>query len=123
MQLDRSPSGAVIVNDAYNANPPSTAAALEALAQVPAERRTAVLGVMAELGAIGPAEHARIGALAAELGIRVIAVAAPDYGGELVGSVKEALERLGPVGEGDAVLVKGSRAARLETLAGTLAAS
>ncbi|HEX3623749.1 MAG TPA: UDP-N-acetylmuramoyl-tripeptide--D-alanyl-D-alanine ligase [Acidimicrobiales bacterium] len=123
MQLDRSPSGAVVINDAYNANPPSTTAALRALAQVPAERRTAVLGIMAELGDVGPAEHARIGALAAELGIRVIAVAAPDYGGEQVGSVEEALDRLGPIGRGDAVLVKGSRAARLETVAGTLAAS
>jgi UDP-N-acetylmuramoyl-tripeptide--D-alanyl-D-alanine ligase len=123
MQLARSPSGAVVINDAYNANPPSTAAALHALAHVPARRRVAVLGIMAELGDVGPAEHARIGALAAELGIRVIAVAAPDYGGEQVDSVDEALARLGPVGEGDAVLVKGSRAARLETVAGTLAAS
>ncbi len=123
MQLDRSPSGAVVINDAYNANPPSTTAALRALARVPAERRTAVLGIMAELGDVGPAEHARVGALAADLGIRLIAVAAPDYGGEQVSSVEEALDRLGPIGKGDAVLVKGSRAARLEALAGTLAAS
>lgn len=123
MQLDRSPAGALILNDAYNANPLSAEAALRALAALPAERRTAVLGVMAELGTVGPAEHARIGALAADLGIRVIAVAAPDYGGEQVGGATEALDRLGPVGPGDAVLVKGSRAAGLESVAGTLAAT
>jgi UDP-N-acetylmuramoyl-tripeptide--D-alanyl-D-alanine ligase len=123
MQLERAPSGALVLNDAYNANPLSTEAALRALADLPAGRRTAVLGVMAELGDVGPSEHARLGALAAELGIRLIAVAAPDYGGEQVGDPDEALRLLGPIGPGDAVLVKGSRAAGLETVAGTLAAS
>jgi UDP-N-acetylmuramoyl-tripeptide--D-alanyl-D-alanine ligase len=123
MQLDRSPSGALVLNDTYNANPLSMEAALRGLAALPAERRTAVLGIMAELGEVGPAEHARMGALAAELGIRVIAVAAPDYGGEQAAGAGEALDRLGPVGAGDAVLVKGSRAAGLESVAGTLASS
>ena len=123
MQLERAPSGALVLNDSYNANPLSAEAALRALAALPAERRTALLGVMAELGTVGPSEHARIGALARELGIRLIAVAAPEYQGEQVADVDEALERLGPVGPGDAVLVKGSRAAAMETVAGTLAAS
>ncbi len=123
MQLERSPSGALVLNDSYNANPLSMEAALRALAALPAERRTAVLGIMAELGDVGPAEHARMGALAAELGIRVIAVAAPGYGGELVADPQDALAHLGPVGAGDAVLVKGSRAAGLEGVAGTLAGS
>ncbi len=123
MELDRAPSGALILNDTYNANPLSVEAALRALAELPARRRTAVLGIMAELGDVGPAEHARMGALAGDLGIRVISVAAPDYGGELVPDAGEAVERLGPLGEGDAVLVKGSRAAGLETVAGTLASS
>jgi UDP-N-acetylmuramoyl-tripeptide--D-alanyl-D-alanine ligase len=98
-------------------------AALRALAALPARRRTAVLGIMAELGDVGPSEHARMGALAGALGIRVIAVAAPEYGGEAVDDAGEARERLGPLTDGDAVLVKGSRAAGLESLAGTLAAS
>jgi UDP-N-acetylmuramoyl-tripeptide--D-alanyl-D-alanine ligase len=122
MQLERAASGALVLNDSYNANPLSTEAALRALAELPAQRRTAILGVMAELGDVGPAEHARMAALAADLGIRVIAVAAPEYGGEQAASPEEALDRLGPLGEGDAVLVKGSRAAGLETVAGTLAA-
>ena len=121
MQLERAPSGALVLNDTYNANPLSTEAALRALAELPVERRTAILGVMAELGDVGPAEHARMAALADELGVRVIAVATEEYGAELVDSPEEALARLGPIGEGDAVLVKGSRAAGLETVAGTLA--
>ena len=123
MELHRAPSGALILNDTYNANPLSMEAALRALAELPALRRTAVLGIMAELGDVGPSEHARMGALAAALGVRIIAVDAPDYGSETVADAGEARERLGPLGDGDAVLVKGSRAAGLESLAGTLAAS
>ena len=123
MELHRAPSGALVLNDTYNANPLSMEAALRALAELPARRRTAVLGIRAELGEVGPVEHARMGALAGALGIRVIAVDAPDYGGELVDDAGEAGERLGPLTEGDAVLVKGSRAAGLESLAGTLASS
>lgn len=123
MELHRAPSGATVLNDTYNANPLSVEAALRALAELPARRRIAVLGIMAELGEVGPAEHARMGAVAAALGIRVIAVAAPDYGGEQVDDAGAALERLGPLGEGDAVLIKGSRAAGLEDAAGTLARS
>jgi UDP-N-acetylmuramoyl-tripeptide--D-alanyl-D-alanine ligase len=123
MELHRAPSGAIVLNDSYNANPLSMEAALRGLAELPVRRRTAVLGIMAELGDVGPSEHARMAVLASALGIRVIAVNAPDYGAELVHDAAGALERLGPIGEGDAVLVKGSRAAGLESLAGTLASS
>jgi len=123
MQLERAPSGALVLNDTYNSNPLSLESALRALAELPAQRRTALLGVMAELGEVGPGEHARLGTLARELGIRLIAVAAPAYGGEPAADGADALDRLGPIGPGDAVLVKGSRAAGLETVAGTLAAT
>lgn len=122
MALARSPAGAVILNDAYNANPTSTAAALRALAELDAERRVAVLGTMAELGESSVNEHRRVAALAAELGIRVVAVGEPAYGSELVGDIDAALGALGPLGEGDAVLVKGSRVAGLERLAARLTA-
>jgi UDP-N-acetylmuramoyl-tripeptide--D-alanyl-D-alanine ligase len=120
MELATAPNGALILNDAYNANPTSMAAALESLHALPARRRIAVLGSMAELGSREAAEHAAIGAQAKELGIRVIAVAAAGYGGEDVSSVTEAIERLGDISEGDAVLVKGSRVAGLERLAEAL---
>lgn len=117
MELATAPSGAVVLNDAYNANPTSVAAALESLAALPAERRVAVLGVMAELGERADDDHAKIGALARRLGIRLVAVAAPAYGGEDVVSVDEAAAALEPLQAGDAVLVKGSRVAGLERLA------
>lgn len=120
MELAVAVSGATVLNDAYNANPTSVAAALEALAALPAVRRTAVLGVMAELGEREEVEHAAIGARARELGIRVIAVAAPAYGGEDVASVEAALALLGELDDGDAVLIKGSRVAALERLAALL---
>jgi UDP-N-acetylmuramoyl-tripeptide--D-alanyl-D-alanine ligase len=120
MELVRAPSGALVLNDAYNANPTSVAAALDSLAALPARRRIAVLGVMAELGDRSTTDHAAIGERARDLDIRVIAVAAPDYRGEDVPTIDEALAALGDIGDGDAVLVKGSRVAGLERLATAL---
>lgn len=120
MHLERSTTGATIINDSYNANPLSVEAALAALVLIPAGRRTAVLGVMAELGDLSRAEHRRMGELAASLGVRLIAVDAPAYGGHDVADVAEALAVLGDIGPDHAVLVKGSRAAGLEGLATTL---
>jgi UDP-N-acetylmuramoyl-tripeptide--D-alanyl-D-alanine ligase len=122
MQLERSSTGALVLNDSYNANPASTEAALRSLVALDATRRVAVLGPMLELGSLSAAEHSRIGRLAVALGIdRVIAVGAPEYGvGEAVDDVGAALAALGPLAPGDAVLVKGSRAARLDRLAAEL---
>lgn len=120
MELLRNEAGARIINDSYNANPMSTAGALRSLAVLPGARRTAVLGIMAELGEASAGEHAAIGELAAELGIRLIAVAAPDYGGEQAAGVDEAVALLGPLDEDDAVLVKGSRVAELERVVAAL---
>jgi UDP-N-acetylmuramoyl-tripeptide--D-alanyl-D-alanine ligase len=117
MQLTVAPSGARVLNDAYNANPTSMRAALDALADLEAERRTAVLGPMAELGAEGPAAHREIAARAAALGIRVVAVDTEAYGGEVVVGVAGAEAALGDLGPDDAVLVKASRRAGLESLA------
>lgn len=122
MDLATAPSGARILNDAYNANPTSTVAALHSLAALPARRRIAVLGLMAELGSIAEAEHAAIGALAAELDIRVISVACPAYGVQDVPDLDAALDALGTIGDGDAILVKGSRVTGLERLAALLLA-
>lgn len=122
MELARTASGAVVLNDAYNANPLSMAAALRSLADIPARRRVAVLGTMAELGAVSDAEHRAIAGLAASLGIRLVAVGEARYGGEEVVDLDGAVERLGPLAEGDAVLVKASRVAGLERLAARLLA-
>ena len=132
MSLSTSPSGLLVLNDSYNANPTSMEAALKALAQLPARRHLAVLGTMAELGEYHHSEHRRIAELAGELGVEAIAVAEPAYGLDLVPDTASALAALsslggdsagdsaGNLGEGDAVLVKGSRVAELEFLADRL---
>ena len=122
MATARTTGGALVLNDAYNANPMSTEAALRSLARVGARRRIAVLGPMLELGEQSGSEHRRIGELARSLGIdMVITVSAPEYGGDHdVADANAAAEKLGTLGEGDAVLVKASRAAGLERLAALL---
>ncbi|HCT80983.1 MAG TPA: UDP-N-acetylmuramoyl-tripeptide--D-alanyl-D-alanine ligase [Micromonosporaceae bacterium] len=118
--------GVTVIDDSYNANPASTAAALRALAAAGAGRRTiAVLGYHAELGETEREGHAEVGALAATLGVDVlIAVeesAAPildgaasvrSWEGESVlvsdqAAAIAAVERR--VRSGDVILVKGSR--------------
>jgi UDP-N-acetylmuramoyl-tripeptide--D-alanyl-D-alanine ligase len=96
------------------------AAALRALAALDATRRVAVLGVMAELGASSAAEHRAVGDLARELGIDVVAVGVPAYGGTLVVDLDGAAAALDGLGPGDAVLLKGSRVVGLERLASRL---
>jgi UDP-N-acetylmuramoyl-tripeptide--D-alanyl-D-alanine ligase len=119
MALATAGSGARVLNDAYNANPASTAAALRALARLPARRRVAVLGLMAELGPSTEDEHRRVAELAERLGISVVAVGTPWYGPDPVpaGDDDAALAAIGPLGPDDAILVKGSRVAGLERLA------
>lgn len=119
MEVSRSRSGVLVINDAYNANPTSVAAALESLARVDARRRVAFLGTMAELDD-ADAAHAEVTDLARSLGIRTVSVAEPRYGADVaVESIDDALA-LDEVAAGDAVLVKGSRVAALERLAARL---
>jgi UDP-N-acetylmuramoyl-tripeptide--D-alanyl-D-alanine ligase len=121
LELHRAPSGLVVLNDSYNANPTSMAAALRALAAVPAQRRVAVLGLMAELGDRSLVEHEAVLALADELGIDVIPFETTAYGSAPAAEgVDGALAALGELGDGDAVLVKGSRVAGLERVATAL---
>jgi UDP-N-acetylmuramoyl-tripeptide--D-alanyl-D-alanine ligase len=102
MQIERRADGLTVINDAYNANPTSMAAALKALVASraaggargtprggPGEsgrgRAVAVLGEMAELGEQAAAEHERAGRLAARLGVdRLVGV------GELGGAIVRA---------------------------------
>ncbi len=139
METTERADGVVIINDAYNANPESMRAALEALATVsraPRNRRGrsfAVLGHMAELGPDGPAAHEAVGRLAAGLGVaRIVAVGEParpiQHGAALEGSwdgeaswvpdAEGAVALLrAELQAGDVVLVKASRAASLERVA------
>lgn len=117
--------GTTVIDDTYNANPESMAAAIETLADTPVvngSRRIIVLGRMGELGAHGPAAHLRTGALAAERHLTVIAVGegaegiaegaknAP-YFPDLEQAAKWLTREVKP---GDIVLFKGSRTATVE---------
>ncbi len=119
MDVSEGANGVVVINDAYNANPTSMRAALQSLAALPVANRAAVVGVMAELGVEGPAEHLAVAAEAKELEIRMIAVDAAAYGDavEHVADHDQALAALGDMTADHAVLVKGSRVAGLEALA------
>ena len=121
MELRRTSTGALVINDSYNSNPTALAAALHSLAAIDAERRVAVLGLMAELGAASDDRHAEMGELADELGIEVVTVDCPAYRtGIDLPTVDAALGALGALGPADAVLVKASRSAALDRLADRL---
>jgi len=115
-----------VIDDSYNANPASTAAALNALTAIgDGRRRIAVLGYMAELGEYERAGHEEVGRLAATLGVDLLvvvgepaapihdgAVAVADWGGKSVQVTDQdaavALLR-DELRARDVVLVKGSR--------------
>lgn len=69
MEVTTRADGVTVVNDAYNANPDSTRAALDALASMRAGRRLAVLGGMLELGQDCRAHHAAVGRHTAATGV------------------------------------------------------
>ncbi len=137
MEVDRRADGVTVVNDAYNANPESMRAALAALAGLPATRRIAVLGAMAELGPDADAEHERLGRDAAAAGVDLLVAVGPDAVGIADGAAA-AGRRAGEesvlvpdraaarqlmsevLRPGDVVLVKASRAYGLELLAAEL---
>lgn len=110
-------TGARILDDTYNANSSSMIAALQVLARSDARRRFAILGQMFEVSE--PQQtHRHIAQVAQDLGIEVIAIDTDLYGIEptslvdLVGGL--ALQH------NDAVLVKGSRAVRMERVVALL---
>jgi UDP-N-acetylmuramoyl-tripeptide--D-alanyl-D-alanine ligase len=116
MEVTRSAAGAVVINDAYNANPASMLAALDALAalRVPG-RSVAFIGAMAELGDEHAAGHRNIAVHVRRLGIALVAVGTDDYGVPGIG-LDDARAMLSSLGVGDAALIKASRAVGLERL-------
>jgi UDP-N-acetylmuramoyl-tripeptide--D-alanyl-D-alanine ligase len=110
MEVVELPTGAIVINDAYNANPTSMAAALDALFAMDARRRCAVLGLMGELADPGEG-HREVARKADALGVELIAVGTDLYG---VHPFDDPLAALGELTAGDVVLVKASRSAGLE---------
>ncbi|MBN94928.1 MAG: UDP-N-acetylmuramoylalanyl-D-glutamyl-2, 6-diaminopimelate--D-alanyl-D-alanine ligase [Deltaproteobacteria bacterium] len=121
--------GVTIVDDAYNANPASMAAAFRALSDLETEgRRAAAVGDMLELGSTGSQLHAEVGELAAHLGIDLLvgvgplmehavrAARAAGIEAEVANDSRAAGELLGAwLSPGDLVLLKGSRGMRMES--------
>jgi len=112
MQMKTTRNGALLLDDCYNANPTSMAAAIETLAQIPATRKIAVLGIMAEIENPESA-YAKIAHMAQAGNIEIIAVGTDGYGSPAV-SIDEAIERISQYDDSSAVLIKGSRVAGLE---------
>ena len=130
--------GVRVLDDTYNANADSALVALETLCDLPLQgRRVAVLGDMNELGAQSEAAHAEVGRRAAELGIGqlfavgkmapITARAARDAGLNRVIEFADVETAMAAVRSflktGDVVLLKASRAVRLERIAETLRAA
>jgi UDP-N-acetylmuramoyl-tripeptide--D-alanyl-D-alanine ligase len=132
MELAESASGVLVINDSYNANPDSMAAALQALSGMRRSggRLVAVLGDMLELGDGAAVAHREVGELAGQLGVdevfaigefadqlangaRTSGVAAVSTG-DANGAVATLANRISGL---DVVLVKASRGLALETVA------
>jgi UDP-N-acetylmuramoyl-tripeptide--D-alanyl-D-alanine ligase len=114
MQMKTTRNGALLLDDCYNANPTSMAAAIETLAQIPATRKVAVLGIMAEIENPESA-YAKIAHMAQAGSIEIIAVGTDGYGSPAV-SIDQAIERINQFDDSSAVLIKGSRVAGLERI-------
>jgi UDP-N-acetylmuramoyl-tripeptide--D-alanyl-D-alanine ligase len=120
--------GLLLINDSYNANPESMAAALRSLTLFAQERggqSWAFVGKMHELGESAPAQHRGIGTLAQEIGIdHLVAVNAPEYGETSASmqvhhcaDIAQASSLAEHFSAGDVVLVKASRSEGFEILA------
>lgn len=131
MEVLTIPGEISIINDSYNANPGSMAAALETLRQVKKQGRGfAVLGDMLELGDESAALHSQVGAKAAQEGVDYLLVLGEQASHLLAGAAEAGMDsnRLVQAGDhqeiasqvrnlmaaGDWILVKGSRGMRME---------
>lgn len=137
------PGGATVIDDSYNANPISMKTSLEALATLAqagasggASQAIAVVGDMGELGESAQEAHRETGRLAAKLGLdwliavgdhaSLVVEAARDAGMDadhaLVAATTDDASRLvnDCMNDRDWVLVKGSRAMKLERVVETL---
>ena len=122
------------LNDAYNANP-IPVAFWRTVRMKPGGRLVAVLGDMLELGPDAPAEHRRVGALAADAGVDLM-YATGELGGEILSGFTDlggkgswfpskpelAARLVGDVQPADVVVLKASRGLGFETIADTLLA-
>jgi len=136
-QITERPDGVTIIDDAFNANPVSTRAALRTLGAMAAGRRMiAVLGEMKHLADETIHHHAAIGALAGEVGVAVVVAVGEGEGPDaMAAAARQAGVSVHAVPDRDAaaelvrqslrpadvVLVKASSAVGLSAVASALA--
>jgi UDP-N-acetylmuramoyl-tripeptide--D-alanyl-D-alanine ligase len=118
---------ATLIDESYNANPASMAAALAVLRDTPAKRRIAVLGAMRELGAAGAALHAGLAAPIADAGVSELALVGPEMAAlavdgavHLPDAAAAADWARATLRDGDVLLVKGSNGIQLGRLVAML---
>ncbi|MDP6978402.1 MAG: UDP-N-acetylmuramoyl-tripeptide--D-alanyl-D-alanine ligase [Myxococcota bacterium] len=133
-------NGATLIDDSYNANPQSMVAAIESLARLAGSATShAVLGAMAELGNEDARAHLEVGRLVHESGISRLITVGEAAQGIAAGARRAGMDstRIKSVEDHDAacktlresisrsdwILVKGSRAARMERIVDTLSKS
>jgi len=129
------PNGSTIIDDTYNSSPTSSLAAIQLLSEIPAKRRVAAFGDMLELGAFEEEGHRLVGRRLAEvtdvlytMGERAALIADEAVrSGMPAESVHQEADKLAlaealreGLGEGDYVLIKGSRGIRLEDVVSAL---
>jgi len=129
LQVTRLASGAILLDDSYNANPDSVRAAIDVLAAAPGETLL-VLGDMGEVGAQGPGFHAEVGRHAKERGIGALfalgeatreSVAAFGAGATHFADMEKlAASTRARAVSGTTLLVKGSRFMRMERVVAAL---
>ena len=132
------PGGLRVLNDSYNANPASMAAALKTVATFGTGcRRVAALGDMLELGDQAAEEHRKIGRMVADLGYDMLAVTGTMSSEVVAGARERGMDKdgilecmdtrsiadwlyhyliSGRLSQDDWLLVKGSRGMRMENL-------
>jgi len=129
-------NGSLLLDDTYNASAPGVLSALKLLGECPASRRIAVLGDMLELGSVSEDEHRAVGRRAATVDLLVtygdlahVIAAEAAAESNRVGSRPPTFKSFAPrqrdelvdflraeLHPGDVVLIKGSRALRMEEL-------
>lgn len=130
LQRKTLPSGAVVIDDSYNASPSSVRAAIDVLASS-AGRKVLVLGDMAELGADAETLHREVGDYALQAGIDALftlgnlsAVASAAFNGEHFENLDLLKVALLEEGKGSdlTMLVKGSRSSQMDLVVDMLLA-
>jgi UDP-N-acetylmuramoyl-tripeptide--D-alanyl-D-alanine ligase len=125
---------ALLIDEAYNANPASMAATLAQLGEENSQRRIAILGAMKELGAQSVALHTGLADPILAAGVDEVLLVGEEMAPlakalkskvavELVGDAVEAIDRVAAMlRDGDVVLVKGSNSVGLSRLVTSLSA-